>query len=257
MTDAPELPDAWEFYLCQIEDAPASIFLDLGFEPRAPLDDADTLYVVRIALREPDDHGMGTAAEAELLRAIEDRISEGAQATGLYYVGRVRGEGVWQLTFYGRPDWIDALRPTHATLELLAGRHVDVRSMPDPDWGYYREFLLPDAERRQWIADRHVVEELHDRGDPLTAARPVHHWAFFATAGARDAFAADAARDGFVVAERVDAAAGAHGFGAQLVRVDAVELDHIHDVAMTLVELAARHGGAYDGWESVVAAPAG
>jgi len=256
MSDAPEIRDAWEFYVCRVEDAPASIFLNLGFEPHVPLGDADTLYVVRIELHDPDEHGMGGAAEAELLRSIEDRITEGAQATGLYYVGRVRSEGVWQLTFYGRTGWSDALLPTHTTLELLAGRHVAVRTMPDPDWGYYREFLLPDAERRQWIEDRHVVEALQDRGDTLTLARPVHHWAFFASASARAGFVADAEREGFVVAEQVDTAEGARAFGARLDRVDAVELDHIHDVAMALAALAERHGGAYDGWEASVERPA-
>ena len=255
MSDEPEIRDAWEFYVCKVEDAPASFFLNLGFEPHAPLRDADTLYVVRIELRDPDEHGMGSATEAELLRSIEDRIAEGAQATGLYYVARVRSEGVWQLTFYGRTGWIDALQPTHTTLELLAGRTVAVRTMPDPDWGYYREFLLPDAERRQWIEDRHVVEALQDRGDPLTLARPVHHWAMFASASARAEFVADAEREGFVVAELVDTAEGARPFGARLARVDAVELDHIHDVVMALVELAARHGGAYDGWEAAACRP--
>ncbi|MCX5746297.1 MAG: DUF695 domain-containing protein, partial [Proteobacteria bacterium] len=105
MSGAPEIHDAWEFYACAIEDAPASIFLNLGFEAHAPLRDADTLYVVRLELRDPDEHGMGSAVEAELLRAIEDRITEGAQATGLYYVGRLRSRGVWQLTFYGRAGW--------------------------------------------------------------------------------------------------------------------------------------------------------
>ena len=256
MSAALEIRDAWEFYVCSIDDAPASIFLNLDFEAHAPLRDADTLYVVRIHLREPDDHGMGTVAEAELLRSIEDRITEGAQATGLYYVGRVRSGGVWQLTFYGRTGWIDALTPTHSTLDLLAGRRVDVRTMPDPDWGYYREFLLPDAERRQWIADRNVVEALRDRGDTLTLPRHVHHWAFFASATARAAFIADAEREGFAVAGLVDTAEGERAFGAQLDRVDSVGLDHIHDVTMGLVELAEQHGGDYDGWEASLERPA-
>jgi len=126
---------------------------------------------------------------------------------------------------------------------------------PAPDWGFSRESLRPDAERRRWIADRHVVEALQDRGDTLTLARPVHHWAFFTSASARDGFVAEAARDGFVVAELVDAAEGARAFGARLDRVDPVDLDHIHDVAMGLVELAARHDGDYDGWDTALEQP--
>lgn len=251
-----EIPDAWEFYVCRVEDAPASILVNLGFESVAPLPAADTLYVVRIEMQDRDDHGMGTVAEAELLRSVEDRISEGAQAMGLYYVGRMRSRGAWQLVCYGPAGWLDALKPTHTTLELLVGRRVDVRTMPDPDWGFYREYLLPDADSRQWIADRHVVEELQDRGDTLTEPRLVKHWAFFTTTSERAAFVTEAEHQGFAVVNLVDDAVGARAFGAQLARVDAVDLDHIHDVTMSLVELARRHAGAYDGWESSFEPPA-
>ena len=40
-------------------------------------------------------------------------------------------------------------------------------------------------------------------------------------------------------------------FCAQVFRTDPTELDHIHEVAMSLLDAAARHGGAYDGWTAV------
>lgn len=250
-----EIADAWEFYICRVEDAPASIFLNLGFEAVAPVAGADTLYVVHIELLDRDEHGMGSSAEADLLRSVEDRITEGAQAMGLYYVGRMRSRGAWQLVFYGPAGWLDALKPTHTTTELLAGRKVDVRTMPDPDWGFYREYLLPDADSRQWIANRKVVEALQDQGDTLTVPRPVAHWVLFATAAERAAFLSDAEHQGFAVVNLVDDAEGPRPFGAQLQRVDAVDLDHIHDVAMSLVELARRYAGSYDGWEAPIERP--
>jgi len=42
MSDAPEIRDAWDSTCAASEDAPASIFLNLGFED-VPLGDADTL----------------------------------------------------------------------------------------------------------------------------------------------------------------------------------------------------------------------
>lgn len=127
--------------------------------------------------------------------------------------------------------------------------YLDVR--PDPDWGYYREFLLPDEERRRWMEDRRIVDVLREHGDALMTPRPVEHWIFFKTPGAREAFIASARSLGFAV-ESTSEGEGETPFGLQVTREDAVELGHIHDVVMQLVELAVAHGGDYDGWETPV-----
>jgi hypothetical protein len=123
--------------------------------------------------------------------------------------------------------------------------------MPDAAWSSYDEFLLPDRERRQWMQDRRIVETLESHGDEL-APRRVDHWAYFPAAPARDAFVADARRDGFALERASDDAGEELGFGAQVFRDDSVELDDVHEVVMTLFELAERHGGDYDGWETAV-----
>jgi hypothetical protein len=42
-------------------------------------------------------------------------------------------------------------------------------------------------------------------------------------------------------------------FSAQVFRDDRTELDHIHEVVMTLVEAAATPGGVYEFWTAVPA----
>ena len=80
-------------------------------------------------------------------------------------------------------------------------------------------------------------------------ARPVDHQASFATAEAREAFAAEAAAQGFEPVERRDDAPPPSPFSIDLRRDDPVTLRHLHGVTWALCELAARHGGSYDGWE--------
>lgn len=238
--------DRWDFYPCDIDDVPASILLNFKFVDDAPPVIATTLYRMRIQMLEPGDHGMGTAAEHDAMSALEEQLEARVGEAQLWYVARIRSGGIWELVFYGPPERNAALQGMRETIRDRR-TYLDVR--PDPDWGYYREFLLPDDERSQWMADRQLVDLLSDRGDALTTARPVEHLLYFETTKLRDRFAVAAVRHGFTVSETHEAD-GERPFAVLVTREDAVELGHIHDVVMQLVELAAPHGGEYDGWET-------
>jgi Regulator of ribonuclease activity B/Family of unknown function (DUF695) len=240
--------DEWEFYACVVDNQPASIFLNLRYEHARPA--ADTLYWVRIHMLVPSSLGMGSAGEAEALREPEAALLAAAAQLAFVYVGRLRTAGTWELAFYSAPDRVGEIDSLARRAEL-GGRTVEVDSKPDPDWSYYREFLLPDAERRRWIQNRRLVFTLRQHGDVVATPRRVDHWAYFETATARDAFVQSVTRDGFALDQVLDG----DSFGAQVFRTDSVELDHIHDVEMTLVELAEQHGGEYDGWETEIVKP--
>lgn len=133
----------WDFYPCRIDGAEASIFLDLRFERETPPTTLTTLLRLRVQMLDPDEHGMGTSGEADAFNELEDAMAERASEAGLCYVGRIRSGGLWELAFYGAPEGKDALQAMRA---LFTNRRTYVDIRPDPDWGYYREFLLPDAD---------------------------------------------------------------------------------------------------------------
>lgn len=245
-----EAGDAYEFYPCLVDDAPASIFVNLRFESDGPPSNADTRYWVAIQMREAGPHGIGTEAEADALNAVEEALITQLAELGTIYVGRIRNRGTWEITFYGPAGHVDALRA--AAQERLGSRRLDIGSQPDPAWSYYRELLLPDDERRQWMEDRRLVQVLREYGDTPSTPRRVDHWAYFSSAQARDAFVERAAREGFVLETASHEEASERPFGAHVFRVDPVELDHIHEVVMTLVDAAVAHGGSYDGWETSI-----
>lgn len=253
MSDDSEQSDEWDFYPCRVDDGPASIFLNLRYEQETP-SSADRLYWLVIYMLDGDEHAMGSRAEAEALFPLEDEIIGAAESLGLVYVGRLRNQGKWQLTFYGGGDQDEALE-TLARDANLGGRVVETGSQPDHEWSYYHEFLLPDSERRQWMSDRRLVEVLEEHGDRHSTPRRVDHWSYFGSAAARDAFIEDAKREGFAVESAPDDADRPEPFGAQLFRTDVVDLEHIHDVVMKLSDLAIAHGGDYDGWETLVEKP--
>jgi hypothetical protein len=227
--------DDLEFYPCLVDGAPASIYVNLRFE-NAPPAHHDTRYTIAIAMRDRGEHGIGTADEAAALNLVEEALMARAFALGVTYVGRLRTRGVWETTFYGPRGHLASLRAL--ATERAGDRHVAAIMNPEPAWTYYRELLLPDAERRQWMDDRRMVQIMIEQGDRLSMPRRVDHRLTFPDAAAREAFLAAAVAAGFTPGE------------LGVYRVDPIELDHIHDVVMILVDAATPFAGRYERWEA-------
>ena len=100
-----------------------------------------------------------------------------------------------------------------------------------------------------------MVEILREQGDVLRARRRVDHELAFATAATRDAFVEAVARDGFTLERATERTDGERTFVAQVSRQDPIELDHIHDVVMLLVDAATKCGGEYERWTSSIERP--
>lgn len=242
--------DDWDFYPCRVDGHPASIFLNLRYEHTRSPSSINTLYWLRIYMSDAGEHGMGNSQEAEGLFSVEDTLTDSAESLGLVFVGRLRNNGAWQVTFYGPDDQSTAFDALANDLDL-GGRQFETGAKPDSEWTYYREFLMPNAERRQWMQDRQVVAVLEEHGDVHSIPRRIDHWAYFRSPAARQAFVESVIPEGFALEGTSDDEA----FSAQVFRTDTVELDHIHDVVMKLFKLAELHGGDYDGWECPVEKP--
>jgi hypothetical protein len=111
--------------------------------------------------------------------------------------------------------------------------------------------MTRDDDAVQLEADRQTVKALKAHGDPLTKARQVDHWIYFATAKGRDRFVKEVAHLGFHLDDKYKADAP-KSFCARVSRVDHVDLESIHRVVMTLFAVAEQHGGEYDGSECPV-----
>lgn len=75
-TPAAVVPDEWDFYVCRVNDAPASIMLNMWFGKNAPIEAAGTVYRCAIQMLRPDANGMGDEAERKALQVVEDRVGE-------------------------------------------------------------------------------------------------------------------------------------------------------------------------------------
>ena len=244
--------EEWDFYYCRVDDAPASIFLNFEYREARPAG-LDTLYYVGLEMLSPGEHGLGVEPDVNELWALEDNITAATTPAGFTYVGRLRNQGDWQLTFYGRGGREVELEELIVAHLSNSDRGYRVGSKEDGDWSYYEEFLLPDEEPWQWILNRRVVQQLAKSGDVHDKPRPVDHYVHFPDEAHRDKFLSAAQAQGFTAEAGVTQDSGDKPFSAHLVRNDAVELDHIHGVVMSVIELAEEHDGDYDGWGAPIA----
>jgi Regulator of ribonuclease activity B/Family of unknown function (DUF695) len=239
---------SWDSWRALTPDGPVSVALDLALEGRVPDPARPHLARIFYPLRAPDSDGQPTASEGEALARAEDVLSAAFAAVGATYAGRVTMAGVRHHLFY-LADEARAAEALAVAAPGLAGYQPVLQGEDDPAWSGWKDELSPPPRARRWMEDRRMVEELARHGDRPEIARPVDHQASFATAEAREAFAAAAASLGFEPAVRRDDAPPPSPFSIDLRRDDPVTLRHLNGVTWKLCELATRHGGSYDGWE--------
>ena len=248
----PPIEDRWDFYFARINDADASVLLNMALKPHAPIATQPRLVWVLLDMKTPDRHRMGTPDEVARLMKVERAVTERLEtAMGARNVARIRGEGLWQLYYYAPSDK-GLQEHVKRALSRHSGQTFEAGSKPDPKWSYFTGFLWPSPERLRWIKDRRVVDRLQTSGDLLTVPRDVAHWAYFPDAAKRTDFETKIAAKKFVVDERVELLDDKNPLLVRFHRSDRVELAHIHTVTEFLRKAATEAGGEYDGWETPV-----
>ena len=239
--------EEWDFYLTRIDDKPASICLNLGAS--ADLSRPVRLQVLLKLLYPRPQDGLSSSDEAGALADLEDALNTRlCGALDAEYVGRWTCAGKREFVFYAESDQ-GFLHAMEAVQRDFSQYQLKCRAERDPDWTMFEETLRPDELEMQWIYDRRVVDQLEKHGDDAATTRPVDHYVYFQDPAKRDAFMEAARGQGFA-AEAIE---GHEALGVHLVREDPILLPHIHGVVLSLIGLAAQHGGDYDGWGAPVA----
>lgn len=250
------VPDEWDFYSARVDDASASILLNLWFRGRSPIAETPTLYWCAVTMADAGDHGMGTREEMEVLGPLEEALNERCIALGFHPVGRLRNHGRWQMAYYGPVDaHIGFEQAVSMTFTSTVGREWDTGSKEDPVWSYYTEFLLPDEERWRWILDRRVVDSLRRHGDDGSTPREIDHWIYFYAASDRDRFRRAVEELGFRLRVSHDEGEGERRFALQIWRNDSADIESIHATVMDLMTIAEPLKADYNGWETFIVRP--
>ena len=246
------LPQNWDFFMCRIEGAPASIRTNLALIEVAPLEGLSQRLQFYIKMQNPRPDGLSSNEEYPILCDIEDAIGEKAEAIGAILAGVVKSEGFLELWFYTQNA--EALAKTcEDALQTFEGYQSGYNIAEDPEWEDYFGFLYPDEFSYQTMQNRKVLMQLEKNGDKMEVPREIDHFIYFKEAAQQQAFAKEAVAKGFKVRFNDDefvedrkAEGKEYPYMVEATREDS-PLD-IDDIVWDLLELASPFEGDYDGW---------
>ncbi len=157
--------DNWEVYSYRIESGPMYVSFYAG-AMELPRDRYPFCARVLLPIREPNDNGGPTGAEAEQLWAYEDQLTEALTAAHVpcVLVARLTHAGQRELVFQ-LADW-ESFRPTVGRwLQALDDDEIDVSE--HEGWEFFDDCVWPSATDWLLIQDRRVVDALIEAGsDP-------------------------------------------------------------------------------------------
>ena len=246
------LPQNWDFFMCRIEGAPASIRTNLALIEVAPLEGLSQRLQFYIKMQNPRPDGLSSNEEYPILCDIEDALGDKAEAIGAVLAGVVKSEGFLELWFYTQNA--EALAKTcEDALQTFEGYQSGYNIAEDPEWEDYFGFLYPDEFSYQMMQNRKVLMQLEKNGDKIEVPREIDHFFYFKEAAQQQAFAKEAEAKGFKVRFNDDefvedrkAEGKEYPYMVEATREDSPL--NIDDIVWDLLELASPFEGNYDGW---------
>lgn len=243
--------EEWDFYMLNVDDHIASMYLDLGLKAVSPITNLENIFWVSIRMNNPRQDGLSSEEESETLWDIEDLIVESicSKHTALF-VGRLTNMGHRDIYFYFQED--DLLDKTLSDcMDKFPDYNYESGVKPDAQWEVYKNFIYPSPRSFQSISNRRGLEVMEDKGDELNSEREISHWIYFKTASERSQFEKEVLNKGFTIVDQ-QTLSSEDDFNYQLVilRMDLLSRNEIDNYTIDLWEFARKLNGNYDGWEA-------
>lgn len=247
-----QLPQDWDFYLCDIDGKVGSYFLNLALINIIPIVEKSALLWVELTMNQPTEDGMSSQQEFDTLIALEGQLTpQIKEAFDAVYISRLTHNGTRDFYFYLNEN-IYKEESIEKIIHGFPDYQFNFGLKNDPNWDIYSESIYPNIYAMQSIQNNRVIMNLEKHGDVLTVKRPVEHWCYFQTNEGKDLFLTAIQKRGYEIIDQSLNEESINPYCVQLVRIDSVELNSINEVTWELVELCTENGGEYDGWETPI-----
>ena len=242
----------WDIYFCYLEDAPAFISVDLGQYSRAPLPDKPYMIEVVAGLLTTTDDGFPDNEEWAKLEEIEDMlVNSFEEKLEAIFVGKTLNSGRRGLYFYSG----DTLLVDQMVDELRAHfpeYTFEHQITEDPNWEVYFEYLYPDEESLLRIQNNKVLQLLEEQGDQAYVPRKITYTLYFRSVEDRAAAKQEVLNSDFEVESENEAENQELPYTLVLAKVSKADEETIYLTTEMLMQLAIKHDGEFDGWETQI-----
>ncbi len=243
----------WDFYQCNVNSKPASIYVDLGLRSIAVDSSRPLILCIWVYLKHPNpENGLSTQQEFETLNSIEDALSESMLSNfSAHYAGRITNDGRREFYFYSSSSTDLELKVKIALLKF-SDYQYEAWAQPDAAWNQYLNLLYPSKYHLRWITDRRVTDALARQGDQLIPPRPIEHYSYFSTESDRLEFTKAIKANGFALIHQSEPTVEDLRYAVIYKKTQPATLKDIYQTTAFLEEQSEHFNGAYDGWESIV-----
>lgn len=249
----PSHEEDWATYLTSVYDNQlGSILVDLGLSSVAPVDSFSTLLTFTTYFNQPNEDGLTSESEYEVINQIEDDLIELLTSnSNIIYTGRIKFSGKMYSYFYFETHldfekYISELKAKYSEYKF------EYSIKDDANWSTYFEVLYPSTFEMQIIQNGKVIANLEVNGDLVEKERPVDHWIYFKNLTDRENFLDKINGLGFEIVEKEETNSEELPFSLQLSRVDKVDYESVNEYVLFLWQKAQEFNGEYDGWETLV-----
>lgn len=243
------MSNEWNTYICSVNNALASIRLDMGIRADVPDSRRPWLLWVWVYFKEPRPDGLSSENESKTLWALEDALRPVVEkhCQGVLS-GCITTAGRREFYFYA-PSADDFAEAVCKTVGDDYGYRFAFDSQQDSEWSQYLNVLYPSGEQLELMGNRDLLESMKAKGDTLEEARTVSHWAGFGSAAGRSTFIEAVRRRGYDVVSERQAEGTGFPFQAAVSRFQSMDQQTVDELVLELYRDAQAAGGKYDGWE--------
>lgn len=243
----------WDFYFTNIEGSPASVFVNLGLNKVIPVASNTEALTFFLEMQNPAENGFSSKEESGTLFEIEDKITPVLESKyGAIFAGRMTYDGS-RLLYYYLKNSKGAKKSIDNIMKEFSDYDYSVETENDPGWEKYSNYLYPHGYELHSIMNRHIVENLIEKGDDTSEARNVDHFIYFEGEHDRQSFIDEVLKMGYDIKGMDRSSANTeHPYSLKITRKDPVTFNDVTDYTSLLYDIAEDNNGIYDGWETMM-----
>ncbi|MCU0468300.1 MAG: DUF695 domain-containing protein [Arcicella sp.] len=245
--------EIWDNYMATFENKPGSIVVRMDLINLAPLKEYKFILITGITYESKSPDGLPDKETLSAIQKVGDELQQTiAISLKEVYVGSFTYNNE-RLEYFYLQDTVGAreiLKSFYKSKYDKLKTYINIRN--DSDWKAYKEFLYPNEETLNYMADSKVVFSLIESGDKLTKARKVDHFSYFKSKKDAEQFKDNIQKVGYRI-EKIDKNSdSAYPYSVLFWKEQNVDLNSISQITTVLREISKRCNGEYDGWETMV-----
>ena len=243
-----DIKQNWNFYMCHINNKPASIHFNLALCNIAPVEDYKYRISIFIKMNNPTEDGLSSDEEYPILCDIEDKVIEKLKTLEDIFAGTVKSQGKLELYVFTK----NPKKTKKLCKEALANfpNYKWIYSInKDVEWDIYFNLLYPDTYSYHAIINRSVIDNLTNQGDNLEKEREIDHWLYFSSEKNINIAIKKVEELGYKILsnKKLDDKKN-YPYQLNISRMDNAIYSHINQVVWELIEITEPLNGYYDGW---------